>query len=197
MGGRIKGAPLRAMCEEWAARRSVDEVLEAIHRLPETERFSTFPDPLRTGFGVLPSGWYSAIVGAQVLESLFEQLPPEQTTEMIEVLARGIMARTLRGVHRALFRIVGSPELMRKRGQLFWKKQFDTGVVAISQGKPGEQLHVYREWSGHHRLFCLISFHCVPVMFEQMGVAPPIRVEPIRCAADGSGECAAFVRWNV
>ena len=105
------------------------------------------------------------------------------------------MSATLSGVHRAVFRVVGSPALMRDHGQPLWERQFDTGRVRITDLGPGEQRHEYHDWLAHHPLLCRITFSCVAPMFRAMGVREP-SVHLERCCADGGSYCSALVRWR-
>ncbi|HJL18676.1 MAG TPA: hypothetical protein RMH99_23645 [Sandaracinaceae bacterium LLY-WYZ-13_1] len=194
-GGRIKGAPLRALVAYWErvhGRAAVNRILDA----SEAERVALGLDPEAPGWGLLVSSWYPCPAAGAMVERLFEGIAADRVDDEMARAAEAIMRQTLSGVHRAVFRLVGSPELMRTRGQLFWNQQFDSGTVVIEKEGDDAQRHVYRDWPGHHPLFCRMAFHCLPPMFRAMGVADP-RVERLRCAADpGSSECAAHLTWS-
>jgi hypothetical protein len=110
--------------------------------------------------------------------------------------AAQVMARTLRGVHQALFRVVGSPALMRRYRMTFWHKQYDTGEVDVIDLDEHSQEHVYREWYAHHPFTCHLTFACLEPMFTAMGLRGAA-VEHQRCVVDGrSDDCAAIIRWR-
>ena len=196
VGGNIKGAPLRALCEAWTELRGRESLRVAIARLDDVDRGALFSDPDGPGCGVLVSSWYPAVPTGRFVDALFDEIPRHEADALVASLARSVMSQTLSKLHRAVFRLVGSPELMRKRGQLFWNQQWDTGEVVVTEEAPGVQRHVYRNWNAHHPIFCNLSFQCVPVMFEMMGIAPPITAETVGCAADGNPACEAIIRWT-
>ena len=193
--GRIKGAPLRALLEYWAETHGPAGISEARERLPQQLADELVLDMERPGFGVLAGGWYSNEATAALLGDLLGTQPISRQAELMDTIADEVMRRTLNGVHKAVFRIVGSPELMRKKGQFFWNQQFDTGDVEIEAVEEGHQIHHYRNWEGHHTLLCRLSFCCVRPMFHMMGVNN-CRVEPVSCVSRGADECVAHVHWD-
>jgi len=195
-GGRIKGAPLRAMLEHYAHLRSVEQVRSVLATLSEDELRATCPLPTDPGFGILASGWYSAIGAGKVIERLWEVIPEHERDAFTVQVAHGVMAKTLSGAHKAVFRVVGSPSLMQRYPMVFWKRQYDSGDVLIETVGKTVQRHTYTNWMGHHPIICKLTFECVPVMFKAMGMRSP-EIEIERCAGDGvSSDCSAIVRWD-
>jgi len=193
--GRIKGAPLRALLDYWSETHGKESIAMLRARLPEALAQQLVLDPERPGFGVLVGGWYSNEAAGALLDELLLSVPPDRRGETMDHITDEVMRRTLTGVHKAVFRIVGSPELMRKKGQFFWNQQFDTGEVEIEAVGPGHQIHHYRSWRGHHRLLCQLSFGCVRPMFHMMGVKN-CRVEQRSCVDRGADECVAHIHWD-
>lgn len=193
--GRIKGAPVRALLDYWAEAHGPGAIAELRERLPRDAARQLALDPHRPGFGVLAGGWYDNSAAGALLEDLLGRVPVGERPALMDAIAYEVMQRTLNGVHKAVFRIVGSPELMRKKGQFFWNQQFDTGEVEIEAVDERHQIHHYRQWTGHHRLLCKLSFCCVRPMFHMMGVSSCV-VEPVSCVSHGGGECVAHVRWD-
>jgi len=193
--GRIKGAPVRALLEYWEETHGTDSIRALRQRLPEDFARELVLDPARPGFGVLVGGWYSNEALGALLEDLIATTSPGRRADTLDAMADEVMGRTLNGVHKAVFRIVGSPELMRRKGQFFWNQQFDTGDVEVRAISPGHQIHYYKNWRGHHHMLCALSFGCVRPMFHMMGVQN-CRVELISCVDRGGSECAAHIRWD-
>lgn len=193
--GRIKGAPLRAFMDFLAQERGVDLLRESVRGAQQTHR-----DPAiyadAPGFGMLDSIWYDAVTTGLLLDGVLAGVHPDVQRALAKRAATQVMAKTLRGVHQALFRVVGSPALMRRYRMTFWHKQYDTGEVDITDLDEHAQLHVYREWYAHHPFTCHLTFACLEPMFTGMGLSG-CKVEHQRCVVDGHSEdCAAIIRWR-
>jgi len=186
---------LRALLEYWEESHGTGSIRALSGRLPEAFVKELVLDTGRPGFGVLAGGWYSCEAAGALLEELLAPEVPQRRDEVLQGIAEEVMGRTLKGVHRAIFRVVGSPELMRLWCQFFWNQQFDTGAVSIDGVEPGYQIHHYRNWSGHHPLLCQFAFGCVPPMFRAMGIED-CRMEAVSCISAGADECVARIRWD-
>ena len=193
--GRVKGAPLRALVELLAMERSRAELDAIVAQLSDEDRAALAIDAERPGLGILAGSWYSAAACGALMDAVWGSLDPRERESFDERVADHVMKTTLTGVHRAVFRLVGSPSLMRDRGQMFWDRQFDCGRVKISDLGPGRQRHEYHAWAAHHPLLCRITFKCVAPMFRAMGLREP-RVELEQCIERGAPHCAAIVRWS-
>ena len=195
-GGRIKGAPFRALLEYCAEARSLAEVRAAIATLTPAEERATCPRPDDPGFGLLASGWYSSVGAGKLVGALWDNIPAHERDDFTDEVAKAVMSRTLHTVHKAVFRVVGSPALMKRYPMVFWGRQYDTGDVHIDDVDDRAQRHTYKNWAGHHPVICSLTFRCVPVMFEAMGLTGT-RITIERCAGDGvSRDCSAVVRWD-
>lgn len=194
-GGRVKGAPLRALLEMIAASRSPADVARFLAGLRPADRDALRLDASSPGLGVLAGSWYPAPACGALVDAIWESLTERERIGYEARAAEHIMKATLSGVHRAVFRVVGSPSLMRDHGQTFWDRQFDTGRVRITDIGPRAQRHEYDEWSAHHPILCRITFSCVVPMFRAMGVIDP-SIELERCCVSGSDHCSAIVRWR-
>ena len=184
------------MLEHCARVRSAAVVRAAIATLTPEEERATCPLPDEPGYGLLASGWYSSIGAGKIVEAIWEGVPERERAAFTVEAAEGVMAQTLHGVHQAVFRVVGSPALMKRYPMVFWGRQYDTGTVVIEDVEERCQRHTYQDWSGHHPVVCSLTFHCVPVMFRTMGLSRP-RLTIERCAGDGiSKECSALIRWD-
>lgn len=191
--GRIKGAPFRAFLDFLDDDVGPARTREAVARL--RDRGSALSPDLPS-YGVLSASWYPlADVGA-ILDDIVGNPSDPALADFAEAAAEAVMTRTLHGVHRAVFRVVGSPALMRQFRMSFWHQQYDTGDVTIVDTSATSQRHEYHRWTGHHRIVCATTFACLVPMFRAMGVRGP-RVSPRQCVSDGrSAFCAADITWE-
>lgn len=195
-GGHVKGAPLAALLECWVRTSSRAVVLERIAALPSATRDELRLDLRAERFGILPASWYPVVAGVQLFDAIAAELRGPRFDDFIAESADFIIARALRGVHRAVFRVVGSPELLRRHGQTFWNRQFDTGRLAVIDVAPARQRHEYHSWDSHHPVLCRLAVGCIVPMFAAMGVRRP-RVQVEHCVVDGPpGHCSAHVQWD-
>lgn len=196
-GGRVKGAPLRAILDFWKTVMPVDSIERRLAAMPLDAQQALNLSIRAEGCGVLASSWYPAVACGAFLDAMMADVPVTELDTFVNDAAEFIMKQTLGGVHRAVFRVVGSPALMRDHAQTFWNRQFDTGRVRIQELGPGRQRHEYHDWQAHHPLICRITFACVAPMFVAMGVKSPA-VSPERCVARGASEgfCSAIIHWT-
>jgi hypothetical protein len=188
--GHIKGAPLRAFLAFLDAEVGRPKVEAAVRELAAGVLSPSLPS-----YGVLGATWYPLDVVGRLLDALLGVPTGVQLDTLAARTAEAVMKETLGGVHRAVFRAVGSPSLMRQFRMTFWRQQYDTGEVDIIDVHPQEQRHEYRQWAGHHPLICAITFACVPVMFRAMGTKNP-RMKRLSCVSHGARVCSAQIRWD-
>lgn len=194
--GNVKGAPVRAFLDFFARQRGEQAVQEAIGRLPEALRRRAIPAPHAPGFGIYASAWVPSEALGMISDDLLAGVDGETRQRLARGAARAVMNATLRGVHRALFRTVASPELMLRNRMVFWRQQYDTGHVEIEPLGLGAQRHVYEDWRGHHPFVCEVTFACIPYMFRAMRLQGP-RLEDYRCREHHGGDsCQAIIRWD-
>ncbi len=194
--GNVKGAPVRAFLDFFALQSGEPAVQEAIRRLPDALRRRAFPAPHAPGYGVYASAWIPSEALGMIADDLLQGADAATRVRLAGGAARRVMNDTLRGVHKALFRTVASPELMLRNHMVFWRQQYDTGHVEIDTVDPCAQRHVVRDWGGHHPFVCEVTFACIPHMFRAMRLKTP-RLEHYRCRDHHGGDrCEAIIRWD-
>jgi len=193
--GKVKGAPVRALLEFRERSIGHEQVEALIESLSERARAELRIDPRAPGFGILASAWYRTSTCAELIAAIERSVPPRERERFWLRAPEAIMAATLSGVHKAIFRVVGSPSLMRDYCQTFWNRQFDDGRVRVFDLEPGVQRHEYHDWGGHDRLMCKITFLCLAPMFRAMG-EKNTRVELEQCVSTGAPHCSATIHWT-
>lgn len=191
--GRIKGAPLRAFLDFLDTDVGPVRVRTAVTRW----RDSGSPlSPDLPGYGVLGASWYPLVEVGALLDDVVGHPTDADLAVFASRAADAVMAKTLHGVHRAVFRVVGSPALMRQFRMSFWHQQYDTGEVTVVDTSPTSQRHEYHNWTGHHRIVCAATFACLVPMFRAMGLHGP-RVHLLQCVSDKRSRfCAANIEWD-
>ena len=74
-GGRIKGAPLRALLEMTCGGRSSAEIDTCLATLRPVDRDALRLDPRLPGLGVLAASWYPAVACGGLLDAIWSALP--------------------------------------------------------------------------------------------------------------------------
>lgn len=190
--GRIKGAPLRAFLDFLDGHAGPERVRAAVAR---TRERGSGLSPGLPGYGVLGASWYPLAEVGAILDDVVGNPSDAELAGFAATAADAVMSRTLHGVHRAVFRVVGSPALMRQFRMSFWHQQYDTGDVTIVDTSARSQRHEYHRWTGHHRVVCATTFACLVPMLRAMGLHGP-RVHPRQCVSGGSPFCAADIAWE-
>lgn len=146
-------------------------------------------------FGVLASAWYSGEFTSALMERATQGMSHD---EMREFAHRGAIAAlnvTLRGVHRALLRMVMSPDLHRRFAQRLWDAHFDGGRVVVTPLDAHSVEVAYWEWPAHHRMLCEMCTASDLVIYGAMGLEDVTSVTTA-CVSDGAARCAHVVRWS-
>jgi hypothetical protein len=178
----------------WMRRELGPDTAKAIvNDLPP--EFRAVIDPDSEAFGVLASAWYSGEFTTALMDRAVQGM---SHAEMREFAHRGSMAAlnvTLRGVHRALLRMVMSPDLHRRFAQRLWDAHFDGGRVVVTPIDARSVEVAYWEWPAHHRVLCEMCTASDLVIYGAMGLKDVTSVTTA-CVADGAERCAHVVGWS-
>ena len=193
MAGRIKGAVFREYVG-WLARDLGQPELEKIVARVSGETRRAFV-PGKPYLGILAASWYEAGAVHGFLDALAQGRSDTEMTRLVTEGARGALEVTLTGVHRAILRVVASPDLHARFAQHLWNTYYEDGEVVSVRSSPSSQRIGYRKWRSHHPLLCRITTASDLVVFPLMGLSD-VRVSQLGCVASGDGECAHLVEWS-
>ena len=192
MPGRIKGAAfrefLRWYSNEYSHERLVAALVAAGSRVDDTlERES----PL---LGVLANAWYSSTTVHALLDELTRGFAPEERATLAERASEAVMAATLHGVYKALFRLMATPERYAKYAPRVWTTYYDSGTVNIDlSGNRAES--TIRNWSAHHPFMCELNRGAAGAIYRAMG-CQNVQVKRIACIESGAPECRFVTTWS-
>jgi hypothetical protein len=151
--------------------------------------------PGKPYLGILAASWYDASAVHGFLDALAHGRRETELTRLVTEGARGALEATLTGVHRAILRVVASPDLHARFAQHLWNTYYEDGEVVSERVGAGSQRIAYRKWRSHHPLLCRITTASDLVVFPLMGLAN-VRVAQLGCIVSGDGECAHSVTWS-
>lgn len=190
---RIKGAVFR----EFVGWLQDDQGIPAVDALVEA-----MPAPDRPVFhrgarylGLLSASWYDTGSVHAFLDALRDAHDSRAIDRIVHDGAVASLNRTLTGVHRAMLRVVGSPDLHARFAQRLWDTYYDEGEVISTRVRPTAQRIAYRGWRAHHGLLCRITSAADEVVFPQMGLRG-VSVSQECCIDRGASECAHVVQWE-
>jgi hypothetical protein len=189
---RIKGAAFREFIAWLGETYGKQELERVVRHIPDQKRASFRLD--EPTLGVLASSWYEASVVHAFLDAL---AVGRSDDEVDRIATRGSIAaleRTLSGVHRALLRVVGSPDLHARFAQRLWSTYYTDGVVRSTRVAPTRQRIAFSQWRSHHPTLCKITTASDRVIFPSMGLRG-VSVTQDTCVVRGDPDCAHFVDW--
>ncbi len=192
-GGRIKGAAVREFAIWMRGRLGEARSREIVARLPPELR--AVIDPNSEAFGILASAWYSGDATNALLDLAVEGLSRAETQRFAEEGVTAALNVTLRGVHRALLRLVMSPSLHRRFAQRLWDAHFDGGRVVVTELSPTSAEVAYFDWPAHHPVLCEMCTASDLVIYGAMGLKD-VRSVGTACVDLGDDRCAHVVSWS-
>ena len=114
---------------------------------------------------------------------------------MTETAGEHVMAVTLSGVYRFVFRAMLTPERYAAYSQLLWNRYYDGGEVQASVPEPGVFRSSIAKWDAHHSVICDLNVVGTRYAFEAMGCRQ-VRVERASCVSEGASDCTFVARWS-
>lgn len=193
MSGRIKGAAFREYMGWLRARIGDAELVRVVGRMPkEHASIFTLGHPQ---LGVLSGSWYEGASVHAFLDELSRGRSDDEVARLARDGAVAALEATLTGVHKALLRVVGSPELHARFSQRLWNTYYEEGLVRSVRVAPRRQRIAYGAWRSHHPFLCQLTTSSDLVVFSLMGLQD-VRVAQDTCIDRGDPDCAHFVDWS-
>lgn len=165
------------------------DVLERL--APDDRRRVTANEP---ALGIVASTWYPSSILFAVVDSVMEGKSRPERSRIIREANADVVKRLTKGLYRALFRMVASPELYARHIQRLWNVLHDTGERSVVIVQPGIADSIIQNWSGHHPVLCEVATETMRAVFEAMGCGG-VRVDRISCVGDGAHMCRAIVYY--
>lgn len=191
--GRIKGAAFREFIVWWRSAYGCEGLDRAVGGLlPELKEHLQSGQP---SLGVLSSSWYPAALPHRLIDGLVDNLSEEERWERATVGARAIMDANLRGVYRAVFRLVASPDRYAKYVQRIWDMHYDSGQVVITGIDEHTHHSATLDWRAHHPFICMLNMASSLPIYEAMG-CNEVSFERHGCVSQGADACVSLVRWK-
>ncbi len=192
MSGRIKGAAFREFIG-WLRGELGGDALDAlVARMPPAHAKALQPG--HPHLGVLAATWYDAPMLHSFLDELARGRTRAEQARLATEGSRAALSATLGGIHRALLRVVGSPELHARFAQKLWETYYDSGRVTSERVARTQQKITYRAWRAHHPFLCAVTTASDLVIFAAMGLGD-VRVAQLSCVSEGGEACAHSVEW--
>lgn len=191
--GKIKGAGFREVVA-WLRREKGGAPIDAALTRLEPGQARAF-DATSPTLGILAATWYDGRVVQAFFDAYTQGSSPKETRSLAYAASRGAMSATFRGVHRALLRVAGSPELHARFAQRLWDTYYSDGRVRVQRVGPTESRVAHRDWSAHNPFLCDCTAASDLVIYPAMGLQD-VTVEQVTCVHDGDVDCAHIVRWK-
>lgn len=189
----IKGAALFELFRWQQSALSAAQAAKLLEPLPPQTR--EFFDPGRTGFGLLASRWYPSAVIHPLLDAMVAGLDDKAYRQFIEDGAKHVMDGTMRGVFKAIFSLVATPERYARYSQQAWNAFHDTGTSVVELTGSESWRATLSRWPGHHRVICDMNVVAARLILQSMGKRSVATTQEC-CVAQGAPHCVSVARWG-
>ncbi len=189
----IKGAALFELFRWQQKVLSPAQAATHLERLPQPTR--EFFDPRRPGFGLLASRWYPSEVIHPLLDAMVVGLDDKAYSQFIEDGAKQVMDGTMRGVFKAIFTMIATPERYARYSQQAWNAYHDTGFSTVTLEGNTSWRATLRDWPGHHRVICDMNTVAARLILQSMGKRSVV-VKQECCVAKGAPHCVSVSTWH-
>jgi hypothetical protein len=189
--GNIKGVAFGEFLSWYGVRFGSQRLLSATRDL-----HGKYPDVFDLGratHGILPSRWYPALLVHEVVDRLTAEFSPKELDSMALDAADVIMNKTLRGVYRAIFALIATPERYVKHIDRLWSLHYDSGRPVVLVMNPTTHRVHYEGWRSHHPFICRLNMAAARAIYIAMGCRD-VRLERLGCVSDGARYCENVVR---
>jgi hypothetical protein len=191
--GNIKGMAFREFLA-WYEQRHGGAIVEATIRDVESRHHAGLV-PEGPYFGVLASRWYPAEVVHDLLDQLTLARSEEELEKMAADAASSVMTHMLRGVYRAMFSLIATPERYVRHAGKLWSTQYDTGESRFTVTGPTEHRVTYVGWTSHHPFICRLNMAAGRPILEAMHCRD-VESQRISCVSSGAAKCENLMRWR-
>jgi len=190
--GRIKGTALRAAIA-WVGETKGERALARVNELasPELRSMLRMGEP---ALGIMASGWYDIQLVGELLDAFEQAVLPSDPATFVAQLADAIARDNVRGVYRALFRLIASPPLLEANAQRVWQTYVDEGTLSVRILKLGSFDARVRDWSRHNASVCRILGPMMQQSLRAIGYNALV-VERTQCLAHGGTQCVFEGNW--
>ncbi len=192
--GRIKGTAVRAGIA-WFGEMYGQPALARVVELasPELKGILRSKDSV---FGLIASGWYDTQLVGELVELIECVASPANRAAFGASVGEAIAHENVAGVHRALFRLVASPEALEANAQRVWRTYVDEGTLSVRLGGAGRFDARVRGWARHHPSVCRTLRAMLESSLRAVGYTALV-LERTQCVALGDTQCAFDGRWTV
>jgi len=189
--GRTKGMAWAEQMRVYERLHGRDKLVRAIAAMPE--RWRKGLNPAHPTMGVLDASWYLEEQRNAFFDALLVDLGLLQQQTLARAMAKAVMDRSLRGLHRMIFAIMATPERFVKHAQSLWDVHHDTGRLRMKLLSPNSMEAAVLEWPTHHPFACMINHYACMATLETMGCKEMTERQVCDPAA---GECVGVYYWR-
>jgi predicted hydrocarbon binding protein len=150
------------------------------------------PDDRDVLASVVPIGWYSLALYAQLIRAVDEVHGYGDLSVLVQ-LGRYEAEKDLTTIHRMLLRLV-NPATVVEKSMDYWRRFHDTGTWNIRRVSPTEVEGLLEGWGVVDHALCRELGGYLARLLELVG-ARSVVVEHPRCRANGDADCFFSARW--
>ncbi len=192
--GRIRGSAVYHFVRWVQDNVGVDVLDRAAERIPRHLRDGIHPGEMV--LGILSSKWYRADAIHALLDALLADPDAPTLAQLAREPIEEVMNKTLRGVYRALFSWLATPDRYAKYAAKLWSSYYGDGeFVVVADDDDRGSVTTISQWSGHHPLLCEANLEAARTIYTYMGCVG-VEVERNTCVDEGAPTCRYTVRWR-
>jgi hypothetical protein len=191
--GRIKGAAFVEFLRFCEQKYGKDRLQSAVLSIPAELRYALALNA--PALGVLPSTWYAASTVHALLDALLFGVSIDERRRMAAEISKAIMDATLRGVYRALFRVVATPQRYARHASRLWTAYYDTGQFSIQMPDDKTAIATVGDWPSHHSFICELNRGAAEAIYTAMGLRG-VTTTRAACIDGGAPNCRFVSRWR-
>jgi hypothetical protein len=190
--GRTKGLAWAEMIRVYERVHGRDSLRAALATMPDRWRHGL--DIGHPTLGILDGGWYLEEQRNAFFTAITAGVPILQQQTLARAFSKGVMERSLRGLHRMIFAVMATPERFVKHAQSLWDLHHDTGELRMTQLSPTSIEAAVLRWPTHHPFGCMCNHYSCLVTLEAMGCSDTTELR--KCIAEGAPECVGVYYWR-
>jgi predicted hydrocarbon binding protein len=142
---------------------------------------------------ILTMGWYSLALYARLLHAMDDVLGASDLSLVVQ-LGRYAAERDLTTVQRAFLRMANPSFLLEKNAE-YWRRFHDSGTWTIERETPTRARAYLDGWAVVDTALCRELVGYIARAFELAG-ATNVRLDHVKCRADGSDRCVFHGSWG-
>lgn len=164
---KVKGAAVQDFYAWYARQFGQTRMAQIWAELPEDVKREVGP----SHSNLLPFHWYSARAVHALMDATLKGHSNEERESLAREGAHVVIGQTLRGLYRAIFKTLVSPERYLRSLNTIWGSFHDTGRVEGQVLGPGHHRTELRGWRGHHAFIERLNGYAAKEIYEAMGCA--------------------------